>query len=110
MGIRTETVGGVAILSPDGDMDITDLPAFEARVAALLAGGTRDLIWDLAAVGILPSTACGFLLQTAKRVGAVGGRMALVGGRRVLGTLRTMGVLEIFRVYGTREEALAALS
>lgn len=101
---------GIAVLSPGGDLDITRLPVLEARVAALLADGTRDFVWDLDDVGILPSTAAGFLMQTLGRVRRGGGRMALAcGAGRVLGTLRTMGVLELFRVYPTRAEALAAL-
>lgn len=111
MAIRVEHEQGVAILSPEGDMDITQLPVFEARVAALLAEGTRNLVWDLAEVGILPSTAAGFLLQTAQRVRAVGGRMVLAAGSpRALTTLRTMGVLALFRTYPTRAEAVAALA
>ena len=111
MGIRVESIDGITVLTPEGDMDLTTLPAFEARVATLLANGARVMVWDLDAVGILPSTACGFLLQTAKRLGAVGGRMALACGHpRVRATLRTMGVLELFRTYPTRAEALAGMA
>ena len=40
----------------------------------------------------------------------VGGRCVLAGGSaHVLGTLRTMGVLEVFRTFASREAALAAL-
>lgn len=110
MAIREETIGGITVLAPDGDMDLTELPAFEARVKALLEGGARNLVWELDAVGILPSTAVGFLLHTRKRVHAAGGRMVLACGQaRVLSTLRTMGVLELFRTYPTRAEALTAL-
>lgn len=104
------TEDGIAVLSPEGDLDLNELPIVEARVAALLDGGTRKLVWDLDGVGLLPSTAAGVLLQTAKRVRAVGGRMVLACGHaRVLGTLRTMGVLELFRTHGSRAEAVAAL-
>ncbi len=110
MKVRQEVIGAVTVLTPHGDMDLTALPAFEARVAALLAGGASSLLWDLSEVGMLPSTAAGFLLQTARRVTDAGGRMALSGGStRVLGTLRTMGVLEVFRTFSSREDALAAL-
>jgi anti-sigma B factor antagonist len=111
MGIREDSIDGVTVLTPDGDMDLSDLPAFEARVETLLEKGARDLVWELDAVGILPSTAVGFLLQTRRRVHTAGGRMVLACGQaRVLSTLRTMGVLEILRTYPTRAEALAALS
>jgi len=108
--VREEIVGAVTVLSPHGDLDLTALPAFEARVDRLIRDGARMLLWDLADVGMLPSTAAGFLLQTARQLRAAGGRMALAGAsRRVLGTLRTMGVLDVFKSYPTRTDALAAL-
>jgi len=107
--VNEEQIGAVTVLTPVGDMDATELPAFEARVARLIADGRHNLLWDLSAVRILPSTAAGFLLQTVQRARGAGGRCALAGGSAlVLGTLRTMGVLEIFRTYATRDEALAA--
>ncbi|MDJ0522075.1 MAG: STAS domain-containing protein [Planctomycetota bacterium] len=110
MRIREEVIGGVTVLTPHGDLDITTLPAFEARVRDLVDGGTRLLLWDLSEVGVLPSTAAGFLLQTARRLKDVGGRMALSGGSPlVMGTLRTMGVLAVFRTFGTRAEGLRAM-
>ncbi|MDA1194738.1 MAG: STAS domain-containing protein [Planctomycetota bacterium] len=110
MSIQVEVIDGVTVLVPIGDLDITTMPTFEKRVDTLLAAGARDLVWDLAAIGILPSTAAGFLLQTAKRVRAADGRMVLCGCTpRTLGTLRMMGVLELFRVFPARAAALAAL-
>ena len=111
MSLAEEQVGAVTVLIPRGDMDITTLPAFEARVAALIKAGTNALVWDLSQVGFLPSTAAGFLLQTAQRMRAHGGRCVLAGAsQRVLGTLRTMGVLQLVPVYDDRSAALQALS
>ena len=110
MRVREETVGDVTVLTPHGALDITLLPYFEARVARLLDDGARLLLWDLSEVSMLPSTAAGFLLQTARRLNDAGGRMALCGGSHpVLGTLRTMGVLDVFRRFPSRDEALAAM-
>ncbi len=52
-----ERHGRIVVLSPSGDMDITTLPEFEGRLDALLKEGVRGVLWDLGAVGILPSTA-----------------------------------------------------
>lgn len=109
MKLREEQVGNVRILAPVGDIDITTLPAFEAHVARLLAEGHVNLLWDLEGVGMLPSTAAGFLLQTARRVRAAGGRIALAGARpHVRSMLKIMGVFDLLPAYATRREALAA--
>jgi anti-sigma B factor antagonist len=110
MRFREEVVGAATVLTPHGDLDLRAMPAFEAEVDRLIRGGARLLVWDLSAAGMLPSTAAGFLLQTARRLREAGGRMVLAGARpRALGTLRTMGVADVFKVYPTREAALEAL-
>jgi anti-sigma B factor antagonist/stage II sporulation protein AA (anti-sigma F factor antagonist) len=110
MRVHEEQVGDVVVLVPHGDMDLTALSAFEGRVGHLLASGRRALVWDLSAVGMLPSSGAGFLIQAGRRVREAGGRMVLAGlQQRVLGTLRTMGVTGLFRVYPDRAAALAAL-
>lgn len=107
MKVREEQIGDVAVLTPVGDMDLNELPVVEARVARLLAAGTHNLIWNLRGVDFLPSTAAGFLFHTARRMRAAGGRCVLVGGQpRVLGVLRTMGVLEVLPTYPDRASAL----
>jgi anti-anti-sigma factor len=99
--------GSAVVLTPHGDLDATELPAFAARVEALGADGVRTLIVDLSRVTILPSTAAGFLTQAAQRLRAVGGRVVLAGAtRRVRGTLSTMGVLDLFPVYDDAATAL----
>ena len=109
MKLSEEQVGSVRVLCPEGDIDITALPAFEARVERLLSEGALNLLWDLEGVGMLPSTAAGFLLQTARRMRAAGGRGALAGARpHVRSMLNIMGVLELLPTYATRREALAA--
>lgn len=99
--------GAAVVLKPHGDLDLTELPAFAARVDALVADGVRVLVVDLSEVTLLPSTAAGFLTQAARRLKGAGGKVVLAGaGRRVRGTLATMGVLQLFPVF---EDAATAL-
>ena len=110
MQIDVEHEGSVVVLIPVGDMDVTTLPDFEARLAALAQEGVRAILWDLHGVGILPSTALGFLLQARRRLGDAGGHMALARANRLVrSTLGTMGVLDVFPVFETREEGLRHL-
>jgi anti-anti-sigma factor len=110
MQIDVERKGSVVVLSPVGDMDVTTLPDFEARLDALTAEGARAVLWDLHGVGILPSTALGFLLNARRRLAEVGGHMALARANRLVrSTLGTMGVLDVFPVFDTRRDALAHL-
>ena len=77
MRIDEARSGSVVVLIPDGDMDVTALPDFEGRLEGLVAEGVRAILWDLDTVGILPSTALGFLLHARRKLAALGGHMAL---------------------------------
>lgn len=110
MRIEEEREGDIVILCPKGDMDVTTLPQFETRLEALAQEGVRAVLWDLRGVGILPSTALGFLLQARRRLAEDGGHMALARANRLVhSTLETMGVLDVFPVFDERDEALEHL-
>lgn len=111
MRIDEERHGLVVVLVPGGDMDLTTLGAFEQRVDALLDEGVRALLWDLHGVKVLPSAAIGFLIQAARRLKDRKGRMAVCrAGRLARSTLATMGVLDVFPVFDSREDALVDLA
>ena len=111
MEIREDREGDVVVLTPNGDMDVTTLPLFEQRLDRLLGEGVRAVLWDLAGVGILPSTSLGFLLHARRRLESVDGKMALSGANRIVrATLKTMGVLDVFPHFETRAEGVAALA
>ena len=110
MDIQEDRRGNVVVLAPSGDMDTSTLPAFESRFSALLDDGVRGVLWDLSAVGILPSAGVGFFLQSGRRLRAVKGAMALArAGKLATSTLRTLGVLEVFQLYDDVESGVAAL-
>ncbi len=110
MQIDMEHEGPVVVLCPVGDMDVTTLPDFEARLDAVVQDGARALLWDLLGVGILPSTALGFLLHARRLLAEVGGHMAVARANRLVrSTLGTMGVLDVFPVFESREEAIRHL-
>lgn len=110
MSVEEAYHGDVVVLVMSGDIDAHTLPAYESRLNRLLEIGTRYVIFDMEAVGILPSTAAGFLIQTGRRLRRAGGRMALASvPRLVRGTLNTMGVADLFPTFATRDDAVAAL-
>ena len=91
-------------------MDSSALPNFEGRLQSLLEEGVRAIVWDLGGVGILPSAGVGFLIQTGRRLQSVNGAMALANaGSLAKATLRTLGVLDVFRLHEDRESAIRDL-
>jgi anti-sigma B factor antagonist len=101
--------GEVVVLAPGAEVDVRAVPAFEARLARLLEGGSRAIVFDLSAVELLPSTIAGFLVVAAGRVRAAGGRFAVAApGRRTRATLTTLGLDAALTVKTTLDAACAA--
>jgi anti-anti-sigma factor len=110
MRVGVEQRGSVAVLRPSGDMDATALPLFEQKLEELIAAGVKGVLWDLADVRLLPSSAIGLLLASARRLRERGGRMAVArAGRLVRSTLRTMGILDVFPIHPDVEEGVRSL-
>ena len=103
--------GDVVVLTPGAEIDVRAVPAFEARVARLVAGGTRAIVCDLGAVELLPSTIAGFLVVAAGRVRTAGGRFALaVPSARVRAVLSTLGLDAALVVKPTLDAACTAVA
>jgi anti-anti-sigma factor len=103
--------GDVVVLAPGAEVDVRAVPAFEARVARLVAGGSRAIVFDLGGVELLPSTIAGFLVVAAGRVRAAGGRFALaVPSPRVRAVLSTLGLDAALAVRPTLDAACAAVA
>ena len=111
MDFEEQRVGDVMVLSPKSDMDATKVRAYEARLADLVRGGARALVWDLSAIAILPSTALGFLAATARQFESAGGRFAVVApSRLVRATISTLGLGGVLHVMDTLSQALESVA
>lgn len=111
MPFASEQFGGIVVVQPSGEMDATQLPAIDAFVATSFAEGAQHVVFDLSRVTLLPSTAVGVLIQANHRAREAGGRLALACvPALVRGTLTTMGVAPLFRIYADVAAAVEGLS
>lgn len=102
--------GAVALIVVHGELDLFTAPELRERLRAHLEADDVDLVVDLAACAFVDASGCQALLRAARRLGARGGRLAIVstdpGNARVF---TVMGLDELFPIAGTREDAVAAL-
>lgn len=100
----TIVVAGEAMGGPDG-------LAFSSALSELLAGGTRNVVVDLADVTLMNSSGLGTLIAASRSMSAVDGRIVICGARDHLLKLLEMTRLDaVLEHHPTREEALEALS
>jgi len=108
--LREDAAGDVLVLEVKGRVDSATAPALGERLTALLTGGGRRLVLDLAQLEYISSAGFRVLLLAAKRADEGGSRLALCG---VAGKVRQLfdlgGFLDLFAISPSREEGIAAV-
>ena len=90
-----------------GDLDVATSPALRAALVEAASSGKHDLIVDLSNLEFLDSTGLGALIGANKRAKEQGGEVRLITQEgQILRLLRITGLLDIFRVYLTTDDAL----
>jgi anti-sigma B factor antagonist len=99
---------GTDVFALTGDVDLATAPTLRGALTEAAAGGRHDLIVDLSRVSFLDSTGLGALIGAHKRAQENGGQIRLVAGEgQILRLLRITGLLDVFRVYGSVDAAIA---
>src|SRR5262245_47819036 len=108
--LREDTAGDILVLEVKGRVDSTSAPALGERLTALLSGGDRRLVIDLAQLEYISSAGFRILLLAAKRADEGGSRLVLCGvGGKVRQLFDLGGFLDLFSISASREEGIAAV-
>lgn len=105
-----EPRGNVTVVVPVGEIDIYTAPLLRDALAESIDAGARHLVVDLAEVPFIDSSGLGVLVVALRRLHACGGSIDLVCHRdNVIRAFRLTGLLSVFPLHASRDEALAAL-
>jgi anti-sigma B factor antagonist len=92
-----------------GEIDIYTAPRLRGLLTGLAVKGSCQLVVNLDKVGFLDSTGLGVLVGGLRRVRARDGSLDLVCTQpRILKILRITGLTEVFGIYETVDQAIAA--
>jgi anti-anti-sigma factor len=102
--------GQICVVTLTGRIDNTNTADLLARLRSLIASGEKRILLDLGAVLYLTSAAFRVLLIATKEAERNAAQLALCS---VTGHVRELfemgGLLDVFAILGSREEALAQL-
>ena len=113
-GIRLETalrdVEGKKVLDVIGEIDVYTAPQFKEAVNAILGGGQKHLLINMAGVTYMDSSGFGTLLSATKRLRPQGGTVNLVKCSSAIDRiLRITRLNTIFAVYDSIDEAISSV-
>lgn len=111
MNITESKINSATVLTPSGRLDGLTSPALEKRVDALLAAGTRQLVFDCGQLLYASSAGLRVFLATAKKFKSAGGQAAFAAlTPAVHEVFELSGFLDVFVVQPTVAAAAAAIA
>jgi anti-sigma B factor antagonist len=100
---------GIEVVDAQGEIDMYTAPRLRELLIDLVSQGSYQLVVNLDEVGFLDSTGLGVLVGGLKRVRAHDGSLDLVcTQQRILTIFRLTGLTEVFGIYQTVDQAIAA--
>ena len=100
---------GIEVIDVQGEIDMYTAPRLRELLIDLVSKGSYHLVVNLDKVGFLDSTGLGVLVGGLKRVRAHDGSLELVCTQQpILKIFRITGLTEVFGVYETVDQAIAA--
>jgi anti-sigma B factor antagonist len=96
-----------AILALAGDVDASGLPAFSAKVDALIRTGHTRIVFNLRRLAFINSSALGYLIRTVKRLRELDGELVLSEPSPYFrSAVDRLGLDQVFRIFPSDELAL----
>ena len=110
MEIADTTKNGVLVLSVKGRLDASNAGELEDKLLSLIDGGERRVVIDCGHLDYISSAGLRVLLVAAKRLKSDAGQIALAAlNEHLREVIEIAGFVAIFAVYGTANDAVAAL-
>ena len=108
LSIHVHVIDHVQVFELTGSLDIATSPTVRAALTSASERGNHRLVVDLTQVDFLDSTGLGALIGGQRRAKEFRGEVRLVAKEgQILRLLRITGLLKVFAVYATLEDALA---
>lgn len=107
LSIHVHVVDDMQVFELTGSLDIATAPTVRAALTSASERQSHRLIVDLSRVDFLDSTGLGALIGAQRRAKEFGGEVRLVAKEgQILRLLRITGLLRVFAVYPTLDDAV----
>lgn len=108
LSIATENAESISVMTVKGRVDSETAPELDAALATLLNENRNKIVLNLQGVEFLSSAGLRALVKALKDAQKSGGDVRLAAvSQPIEVVLRTVGMLQMFKMYATNEEAAA---
>ena len=108
--LESKDVNGIGVIALEGEVDVYTAPKLKSRLIDLVDEGKYNIVIDLQKVEFMDSSGLGVLVGGLKRVKSHQGSIALVCTQEnILKIFRITGLVKVFPIFSTEEEAVASL-
>lgn len=108
MQVTLNKNGTILLIELEGRLDTSTPPEFETQLLDLIESGETHLVFDLSRVEQVSASGLRVLIRAFKQVTYANGRMVFHSlNGRVKRLFEIAGLTMVFRIYETREEAVA---
>lgn len=99
------------VVTVTGELDVATVPGLRDELRRIVGEGGREVVVDLVGVPFLDSAALGLLVETSKRVDALGGVFTIVcDDRRIIRIIEITGLDRVLRCLPTLRDALESIA
>ena len=106
LSIATEVRVPASIVTVSGRVDSQSAPQLDDALAQLTAGGNNKIVLDLKGVDYMSSAGLRAIVKAGQAAQKTGGELRLAAvSNEVEVVLRTVGMLQMFKLYTTSGEA-----
>jgi anti-sigma B factor antagonist len=108
MEIGERRIEDVTVLTIAGEFDAHSAPDAHEKLDSLIKELRVRLVYNVAEIPIVTSTAIGYFINAAKRVRRLGGDVVLTGtSKLLLQTMEALRIEEVLKTFPTDEDAIA---
>ncbi len=103
--------GEIAIFSPEGELDVSNVPELNKALGEILKGGQKKIIIDLDRVSYMDSSALGVLVNSLKELRKQNGILKIANLKgNVERIFKLTRLIKFFETYSSTEQAMLSLN
>jgi anti-sigma B factor antagonist len=108
LSIETDNTQNISVMKIKGRVDSDTAPEFDSALSKLLNESRNKIVLDLQGVGFLSSAGLRAMVKALKDAQKSGGDVRLASVSQPIEViLRTVGMMQMFKMFSTSEEAAA---